>query len=84
VVDKQHFEAAQVISQSIDLIKSAHISNVFLTKENAALKANLRMHIAGMAMNALVSAGVESCTKTIAKKAFALAEDMLLEAENKE
>lgn len=79
VIKVENYEAADVISQSIALIKSSHISNDFLAKENKALKANLRMHLAGMAMSALVGVNMDKCTKTITEKAFLIADEMLTE-----
>jgi hypothetical protein len=77
VIKKEHFEAAQVITKSIALIRSTHISSEYLAKENAALKANLRMHLAGQAMSGMIGVSVDKCTKTIAEKSFQMADEML-------
>ena len=76
VIQKQHYEAAEVITKSIALIKSAHISNDYLAKENMALKQNLRIHIASMAMQGLL-AGHKHPDDAIPELSFKLADRML-------
>ena len=78
IIKKEYYEAADVITKSISLIKSTHISNDYLANENRAMKANLRMHLAGLAMSALIGVNIDQCTKSIAEKAYQIADEMLL------
>ncbi len=77
-VKAERYEAAEILNQSVSLIKSSHILNDYLTKENAVLKKNLRLHLAGLAMTALIGVNMDKCTKTITEKAFQIADEMLL------
>lgn len=81
VIEKQHYEAAEVITKSISLIKSTHITNEYLTKENDSLKRNLRNHFACTAMNALLSRpafeSLESDVEMIPVRSFAIADRMM-------
>ncbi len=82
VIKQEHYEAAEVITKSSALIQSSHILNDYLTKENKSLKANLRLHLAGMAMSGIVTAGGHSL-EHIPAMAFELADAMLIEAKKK-
>ncbi len=75
VIKKEHFEAAEVITKSIALIRSSHISNDYLAKENAVLKANLRIHLAGLAMSGMLTRG--DSNEYIPERAFGMADQML-------
>ena len=77
VIKQQHFEAAEVINKSIGLIKDMHIINTMALQENAKLKDYMRIQFAAAALNALVKANGDDCTRTTAEKAFALADEMM-------
>lgn len=76
VISKEHYEAAEVITKSVSLIKSTHIENEYLANENKVLKQNLRIHIASMAMQGILAGG-EGRYDKIAKKAFVLTDEMM-------
>ncbi len=85
VISKEHYEAAQVVQRYINLINAAHISNEYLEKENTALKANLTMHLTGLAMSSLVSnAEDRPLDSETAEMSFDMADAMLVEAKARE
>lgn len=82
VVSREHYEAADVITKSIALIRSSHVLNDFLSKENASMKSNLRIHLAGLAMSGLLVSGKEE-REYIPERAFGIADQMLVIAKEK-
>lgn len=77
VIEKEHFEAAEVITKSISIIKSAHIDNTTLAKESEGLKKYWRNMYAGMALQAILTRGADDALGDISTPCFEIADAMI-------
>jgi hypothetical protein len=76
-VEREHYEAADVIGKSACLIKAHQAVNNCLINENKALKMNARMYLAGLAMSGMLADNISN-RSTIPKHAVQMADEILI------
>ncbi len=77
VEEKSHFYVASTLGRCCEMIKTLHITNTEISRDNRLLTDHKRLLFAGLAMQSLLVVNKDDCIQTTCEKAFGIADNMV-------